>query len=77
MPAMGAADPADWLAATDTSPAGNVPALARGATYGPAGSASTGAVTSAAVGGGQPHENMAPSLAINFIICLNGTFPQQ
>jgi microcystin-dependent protein len=28
-------------------------------------------------GGGQPHENMAPSLAINFIISLNGFFPTQ
>ncbi|HEU4686996.1 MAG TPA: hypothetical protein VFS23_01475, partial [Vicinamibacterales bacterium] len=29
------------------------------------------------VGGGQPHENMAPSLAINFIISLFGVFPTQ
>jgi microcystin-dependent protein len=28
-----------------------------------------------AVGGSQPHENMSPFLAINFIICLSGVFP--
>lgn len=61
--------------ATDTSPAGNMPALARSAIYAPAGAATTGTVTSAEAGGGQPHENMAPSLAINFIISLFGLWP--
>ncbi|MFD2365130.1 phage tail protein [Pseudoduganella sp. GCM10020061] len=28
-----------------------------------------------AVGGNQPHENMMPSLAITYIICLNGIYP--
>lgn len=28
-----------------------------------------------ASGGGQPHENMMPFLAINFIIALNGVYP--
>jgi microcystin-dependent protein len=28
-------------------------------------------------GGSQPHENMQPYLAINFIISLFGVFPQQ
>jgi len=28
-------------------------------------------------GGGQPHENRQPSLAINYIIALEGIFPQQ
>ena len=27
-------------------------------------------------GGGQPHENMAPFVALNYIICLFGIFPQ-
>jgi microcystin-dependent protein len=31
----------------------------------------------ASVGGGQPHENMAPFVAINFIISLFGIFPSQ
>jgi microcystin-dependent protein len=28
-------------------------------------------------GGGQPHENRMPSLALNFCICLYGTFPSR
>jgi microcystin-dependent protein len=31
----------------------------------------------AAVGGGQPHNNMAPSLVVNFIIALEGIFPSR
>ena len=30
-----------------------------------------------ATGGNQPHENMAPYLALNFIIALQGIFPSQ
>ncbi len=30
-----------------------------------------------AVGGGQPHNNMAPSLGLNYIISLFGIFPSQ
>ncbi|HEX8170522.1 MAG TPA: tail fiber protein [Thermoanaerobaculia bacterium] len=30
----------------------------------------------AAAGGNQPHENMQPYLAINFIICTQGVYPQ-
>lgn len=30
-----------------------------------------------ATGGNQPHDNMMPSLAINFIIALEGVFPPQ
>jgi microcystin-dependent protein len=29
------------------------------------------------VGGGQPHSNIQPVLALNFIICLEGIFPPQ
>lgn len=29
------------------------------------------------VGGGQPHDNMLPFLALNFIICLAGIYPTQ
>jgi microcystin-dependent protein len=28
-------------------------------------------------GGGQPHENMQPSLAVNFVIALSGIFPSR
>jgi microcystin-dependent protein len=30
-----------------------------------------------AAGGGQPHENMPPFVAVNFIIALYGVFPTQ
>jgi microcystin-dependent protein len=36
---------------------------------------SAGAV--AAAGGGQPHNNMQPYLALNFIICLQGIYPSR
>jgi microcystin-dependent protein len=29
------------------------------------------------IGGGQAHNNMMPSTAINFIICTAGLFPQR
>jgi microcystin-dependent protein len=29
------------------------------------------------VGSNQPHENMMPFVAVNFIIALNGLFPTQ
>ena len=47
-------------------------AIARGGSYAPA------ATTTFAVhGGDQPHENMPPFLAVNFIISLFGVFPSQ
>ena len=48
--------------------------LAPGGSYAPAGSANT---TLANVGGGSPHENMAPFLALSFIISLFGIYPSQ
>ena len=30
-----------------------------------------------ATGGGQPHSNMPPFLSVNFIICVNGIYPQR
>jgi microcystin-dependent protein len=35
------------------------------------------AATSPMVGGGQPHNNMPPYLGVNFIIALQGIFPQR
>jgi len=39
----------------------------------------TGAVTvtNAPAGGGQAHENRSPQLALNYIICLEGTYPSR
>jgi len=40
-----------------------------------AGPVSTLAPSLGVVGGGQPHENMQPYVALNFVIALNGQFP--
>jgi microcystin-dependent protein len=46
--------------------------------YGPTGnSVNMAAASIQNAGGSQPHENMPPFLAINFIICLSGIFPSQ
>ncbi len=47
-------------------------AIARGGVYDP-----TSTTTFADHGGGQPHENMPPFAAVNFIISLFGVFPSQ
>ena len=45
--------------------------------YAAAGATPMNAAAVASSGGNQPHENMQPFLAINFIISLFGIFPQQ
>jgi microcystin-dependent protein len=62
---------------TSTSPAGNVPAAWGSNQYSDA--TPTGAMGAAVQpnGGGLPHDNMLPFLAVNFIICLVGIFPTQ
>jgi microcystin-dependent protein len=63
-------------AATDTDPVGAALATSAEATYGAAGSgARLDLATVLPAGGGQPHENMQPYLAVNFIIALEGIFP--
>lgn len=37
----------------------------------------TASVTIAASGGGQPHENRPPFLALHYVICLQGIFPSR
>lgn len=69
------------LASTATAslgaPGGNLLAATTGSTYG-TGPATTpmasGAITSA-WGNPQPHENMAPTLTVNYIISLYGIYP--
>lgn len=56
--------------ATTTVPTGATPA--RGGAYADTGSDQTGSV-----GGGQPHENMAPFLVLNYCIALQGIFPSR
>ena len=50
--------------------AGNAP-------YAPSADASCSSVAIAQAGGGQPHDNMAPSLTVNFCIALQGVFPSR
>lgn len=69
---------ASSAAATGTSPAGAVLAATSVASYDTA--AATTAMAAGALGsagGSQPHENMAPTLALNYIISLFGIFPSQ
>ena len=70
--------PSAATAATATDPAGSVPAGGSVKQFSslppdqPMNAAQVGAT-----GGGQPHENMPPYLALNFIISLFGLFPSQ
>jgi microcystin-dependent protein len=79
IPAHGHAVMASTAAGNQTSPAGNV--LADSATValynGNAPNQSLAGQTVQPAGGGQPHDNMPPFLAINFIIALFGIFPSQ
>jgi microcystin-dependent protein len=72
--------------ATATTPTGAVPARPSSTTVGflyidPAASGTTDAPPNAAaisaVGGNGPHDNMAPSLVLNYIIALEGVFPSR
>ena len=81
MPAHVHALRASGKAAASSSPAGGVLAApARGGTPAYAAAANLVALNPAAVaasGGGQPHENRPPWLAVNFIIALQGIFPSR
>lgn len=71
-------------AAGGGSPVGNVPAVPAAGLTGVKAYASTGtgamgesSGTTTAAGGNQPHNNMQPFLAVNFIIALEGVFPSR
>ena len=69
---------ASTASATGTTPGGAMLAATSAASYGPGPGAvamAPGGVSSA--GGGQPHDNMAPTLVVNYIISLFGVFPSQ
>ncbi len=53
------------------------PAVTLRPMYADAPSGSTGGGTSSATGGSQPHNNMQPVLALNFVIALEGIFPSR
>jgi microcystin-dependent protein len=61
-------------AVNTTRPTGAVPA--KGGSYSTA-SPDTQMTPPALVGGSQPHDNMQPSLAVSFIIALEGIFPSR
>lgn len=68
-------------AADSPSPLGRYPAVpASGTPYSGTTGAQMAAGTSASLaasGGGQPHNNMMPSLCVNFIIAMQGVFPSR
>ena len=77
MPAHTHPVPVSSKAGTSGSPVGTVPAAsAADALWGHGSSTETMTATTPA-GGSQPHENMQPFLAINFIIAMGGVFPSQ
>jgi microcystin-dependent protein len=62
--------------ANQGSPVGSTPAVVDGANAYASGGTATGGATSIA-GGNQPHSNVQPFLAVNFIICVFGVFPSR
>jgi microcystin-dependent protein len=64
-------------AATTTSPAGNVWASWGDGQYGVTADAPMSPTAITEAGGGLPHENRPPFLAINFVICMSGIYPSQ
>lgn len=70
---------ATTASASTTDPAGNLPAVSSVEVYGPSGG--TVAMSSqgigSAAGGGQPHDNLQPFLAVNYIIAWDGYFPSR
>lgn len=65
-------------AASSANPQGLVPAAVTGyALYAPSATVpqTLSSATVEVAGGGQPHNNVMPSLPLSYIICLNGIFP--
>jgi len=66
--------------ATGIDPSGAYPAPTAGAVgneYGTAQAAPLAANAVGPTGGGQPHSNMQPYLTLNYVIALEGIFPQR
>ena len=78
MPAHTHALHASTALATGTAPGGALLAATSVASYDPGAAATAMAAGAVGLAGGdQPHENMAPTLTLNYIISLFGIFPQQ
>jgi microcystin-dependent protein len=68
---------ASSAAASGTAPGDALLAATPVASYdSAAGSVAMAAIAVGSAGGNQPHENMAPTLAVNYIISLFGIYPQ-
>ena len=63
--------------AASNSPAGNYWNKWSGSGFGDPHTSTMSPATVSTVGGNQPHDNMPPFLAINFVISLFGIFPSQ
>ena len=64
--------------AGDTSPEGNFPGVAAGVNlYAPSADVAMNGAIIQSTGSGQPHDNVMPSLCINFIIALFGIYPSR
>jgi len=73
-PLMGSTNLNDFVAPSTTTMSG----LGAVSIYAPAANLTTLLpATISSVGGSQPHQNMQPFLAINYIIALQGIFPSQ
>ena len=68
----GSADKAD-----STDPRNRVTAVTREDAYGTWGTKALTARASSSAGGGQPHNNLQPFLAVNYIIALTGLLPSR
>jgi len=66
-------------AGSSNTPAGNVPAVNRDGIlhYGATADTDLGSGGLTSAGGSQPHNNMQPFLAMNYIIALQGVFPSR
>jgi microcystin-dependent protein len=68
---------ANNAAVNQGSPANNYPGNPGQAIYSNSLDSALSSGTVAAAGGSQPHENLPPYLALNFVIALQGIFPSQ
>ncbi len=68
---------ADTRPGSQTSPTGHYWAGAAANSYAGSGNANMNPGAIGVAGGSQPHDNMPPFLAINFVIALSGIFPSQ
>ncbi len=77
MAAHAHAPAANSAIADQVDPTGKFWAKGAANAYAPAANNAMSALLVTNTGGGQPHENLAPYLVLNFVIALQGIFPSQ